>query len=155
MSWEYETELSCGRKIYGELFCYGNSFITDIFTGEYEVVEQPMFINLHYFSDDKNDPIDWMLPRKLNPEELAEAKQQSDASASQYLKYNSRLVAAVVAALCTVFTLTFDTWRSLSDSFAHGFLGCFMSLSTQGFGFRKGCGKCDTCVSMTSWSMVP
>ena len=73
MSWEYETELSCGRKIYGELFCYGNSFITDIFTGEYEVVEQPMFINLHYFSDDRNDPIDWMLPRKLNPEELAEA----------------------------------------------------------------------------------
>lgn len=77
------------------------------------------------------------LPSPLSPA-AAESNLQSDAdlnaSAARYLKYNSTLVAAVVATLCTTFTLSVNAWRSLSDSFAHGFLQCTMSLTTQGCG---------------------
>ena len=34
------------------------------------------------------------------------------------------MIAAVVASLCTVVTLTINTLRSFSDSFAKGFLQC-------------------------------
>ena len=79
------------------------------------------------------------------PPPTARSEADSNASAGDYLRYNSTLVAAVVAALCTIFTLSVNAWKSLSNSFAHGFLQCAMSLTVQGHGLRDGCGQLGPC----------